>query len=409
MAQNSRVWNLSAGVRRWTGEARLQAGHSALLVAALLGAVSPASAQTPPGPANSSAASAADGGIESRIRLRPIDRASVRIVQLTGASSFTFNSRMTAIRRTVSLPEAGFGTGVVVGPEGLVLTAAHVVRGGDVVAVLRPGADEPQAARVIYSDSEHDLAVLVVDGELPDRITLPTTVQPLTLSQRLFATGYPLAIQERYPAAVSGELSRENNDGSLQVAMSVNPGNSGGPVIDEHGALVGIMARRGEPTRGVEGIALLEPLRFVLPAVARARQALAERPVTFQPQDRHLARVLADFVRTSSERPIFEQTAVATLDLAAANPSSYEAGALVAAHAWNMQIALLEARNVANREQLGVADRALAERLNEMARRLADWALAGAPYLTVYYSGLRGIRVSNGQPWVPLEDASRQN
>jgi hypothetical protein len=110
---------------------------------------------------------------------------------------------------------------------------------------------------------------------------------------------------------------------------------------------------------------------------------------------------MADFVRTTDERPIFEQTAVATLDLAAQAPPSYEAGAMVAAHAWNMQIALLEARNVSVREQLSGEDRALAERLNEMAQRLAAWALEGAPYLSVNYSGLRGIRVSRGQPWVP--------
>ncbi len=375
---------------------------AALVLGALLPRSAPASAQPAVGrPTATPAATPTDGGIESRIRLRPIDRASVRVLQITGAEAFTFESRTTRVRRAVSIPAAVHGTGVVVGPEGLVLTAAHVVRGGDVLAVLRPGADEPQAARVIYSDAEHDLAVLAVDGPLPDRITLPTAIRPLELSERLFATGYPLDIRERYPAAVSGELSRENNDGSLQVAMSVNPGNSGGPVIDADGALVGIMARRGEPTRGVEGIAMLEPLRFVLPAMARARAVLGQRPITFAPQERHIVRVMADFVRTTDERPIFEQTAVATLDLAAQSPPSYEAGAMVAAHAWNMQIALLEARNVSVREQLAPADRALADRLNEMAQRLANWALEGAPYLTVNYSGLRGIRVSRGQPWVP--------
>jgi S1-C subfamily serine protease len=300
---------------------------AALVLGALLPRSAPASAQPAVGrPTATPAATPTDGGIESRIRLRPIDRASVRVLQITGAEAFTFESRTTRVRRAVSIPAAVHGTGVVVGPEGLVLTAAHVVRGGDVLAVLRPGADEPQAARVIYSDAEHDLAVLAVDGPLPDRITLPTAIRPLELSERLFATGYPLDIRERYPAAVSGELSRENNDGSLQVAMSVNPGNSGGPVIDADGALVGIMARRGEPTRGVEGIAMLEPLRFVLPAMARARAVLGQRPVTFAPQERHIVRVMADFVRTTDERPIFEQTAVATLDLAAQSPPQLRSG-----------------------------------------------------------------------------------
>ena len=102
--------------------------------AAVLPAVALAQAPTQP-----AAPTTADGGIESRIRLRPIDRASVRVLQITGASAYTFEGRVSRVRRAVSLPDAVHGTGVVIGPDGLVLTAAHVVRGGDVLAVLRPG------------------------------------------------------------------------------------------------------------------------------------------------------------------------------------------------------------------------------------------------------------------------------
>ena len=363
----------------------------------------PARAQTPESTSTTAATTPADGGIESRIRLRPIDRASVRIISISGLEPFTFDTGGTNTSRAVCLPDASHGTGVVVGNDRLVLTAAHVVEGADVIAVLRPGGDTPQPARVVYTDPERDLSLLAVSGELPDRITLPARVEPLTLSDRLYATGYPLTLRERYPAAVSGELSRENNDGSLQAAMSVNPGNSGGPVIDTNGNLVGILSRRGEPTRGVEGIALLEPLRFILPAVERARVAIRERPPQFIAGEENVARVLADFLRTTGERPIFEQTAVETLDAAAAHPPSYEAGAMVAAHAWNMQIALLEARGVVARDGLTGADRTLAERLNETAQRLARWAVDGAPYLTVNYGALRAVLVSGGRPYVQGE------
>ena len=138
--------------------------------------------------------------------------------------------------------------------------------------------------------------------------------------------------------------------------MSLNPGNSGGPIVDERGQLVGIVSRKASPRRGLEGIALLEPLRFVLTAVEHARRNVAERTPTYTDVDRVLARIAADFVRTSSERPIFEQTAIPTVEAAATNPPTPEAAMIVAAHAWNMHVALLERRRVRDVAELPEAD-----------------------------------------------------
>ncbi len=339
---------------------------------------------------------AAEGGIEARVRLRAVDRATVRIIAIGGVHAVPFDGERTRLARVAAIGDASHGSGVAIG-DSLVLTAAHVVRGADLVTVLPTGGNRSLPTTVVYVDSEHDLAVLHVADELPATLTLPTAQRVMEIAERLFATGFPIDVQQRYPAAVSGELSRENNDGSLQVAMNVNGGNSGGPVLDERGALVGIVTSRGEPRAGVVGIAFLEPLRFILPAVARARAVLARGAPTYTAEDRTLAQVAADFVRTSDERPSYEQTTIATLASAVSDVSTPEGLMLVAAHAWNMRVALLEDRNAPNLAALNEAERRTARWLVQTAVDLSERALGVAPYLLVRYSAARSI-VALGRP-----------
>lgn len=347
-------------------------------------------------------------GIEERVEMRDLDRATVRIVCISGARPYVFDSRETRARRVVSQPIASHGTGVFVDPSGIVLTAAHVIRGVDLVSVIYTGSDVPRPARVVFVDVVHDLAFLHVQGAVPAHVTLPRQTRRLRIGERLFGTGFPLDVRERFPAAFSGILSRENNDGSLQADISLNPGNSGGPVVDERDQLVGVVSRRGEPTAGVEGIALLEPLRFVLPGFERAKRVVTERPPTYRPEDDVIVRILADFARTTDDRPIFEQTTIPTLDQAATTAGTPEASALVAAHAWNMHIALLEHRSAREVSELEGEDRALGERLRTTATRLAREALTEAPYLIVRYGMLRTILLSGDRSYV-LREGGRRN
>ncbi|MFW5876227.1 MAG: S1C family serine protease [Myxococcota bacterium] len=362
--------------------------------------VRPASARS----AHAEDRSTQDLGVESRIRLRPVDRATVRIIAVGGADSTAIESRRTNVHRVVAVPRAAHGSGVVVDRSGVVLTAAHVAWGSDAIAVLRPGSDEPMPAKVVYVDPDHDVAFLKVRGPTPHHLPLPKRAGTLQVSQRVSASGYPLDVQQRYPAAVSGEVSREANDGSLQVALSVNPGNSGGPVVDDDGRLIGILSRRGEPRAGVAGIAFLEPLRFILPAHRKTRRVLQGRPPTFQSVDDHVAKVVAGFVHsTDDDRPIYEQTALATVKRAASAAPTPEAAMIVASHAWNMHIALLEARRERDASRLAPEDRRRAEQLMRTAVDLSGETMRKAPYLRRVYPVGRSIVNSKGRPFVPSE------
>lgn len=341
----------------------------------------------------------AQGSRETRIELRPVDRATVRIVALGGARAHVFEGR-SQVRRLVGLPRAGHGTGIVVSADGLILTARHVIDGAHLLAVLHPGTNEALPAKVVFVDAAHDLAFIAIPGPTPHFLTIPEQSRVLRVSERLNATGYPLDIRERYPAAVSGELARETNSGALQVAMSVNPGNSGGPVIDNDGNLVGLISQRGEPRAGVEGVVLLEPLRFILPAYARATTVRREQPTRFDESDAVMARIVADFVRTADDRPIFEQTSTATIRMAVRTAQTPEAKMVVAVQSWNMHIALLEARRVRSLDDLAGADRRLASALRRTATRLALRAYEAAPYLRIRFPVMRGIIHSNGRSFV---------
>ena len=355
--------------------------------------------------AEAASAQSQRAGYSGSVELRPIDQATVRVIAVGGADAVSFESERTKVHRVVAVPRSGHGTGVAVTADGLVLTARHVVEGADFVAILLPGSDRPMPATVAYSDPDHDVAVLKVHERLAHTVRIPERPRTLRLSERLSASGYPLDVRERFPAAVSGELSRENRDGVLQVAMSVNPGNSGGPVIDESGALVGIVVSRGSPQAGVEGIAFLEPLRFIRPALQRASAALRKYPPRLPADAALVARIVADFVRTSDERPIFEQTALSVIEKGAARPTSPEAALLISSHAWNMHIALLEARQAREPATLSDRDRSLADQLVQTALRLARDHGGKAPYLRVRYGIVRSLLFHQGRAFIPRPTA----
>ncbi|MEM1417296.1 MAG: serine protease [Myxococcota bacterium] len=335
------------------------------------------------------------------IRLRPIDEASVRIIGVGGTRLVAFDGR-SGSSRIVGIPETRHGTGVVVDGQGLVATARHVIEGADFLAVIFPGETEPVATRLLYVDPFHDIALLRVERATPSFVEVPRQRAVLELSQRLSASGYPLEIRERYPAAVSGELSRQRNDGRLQLAMSVNPGNSGGPVIDDQGKLIGIISARGDTNQGVEGIAIVEQARHV----ATAMEAVATFPdgAAWTDQERLLARIVTALARVENDRPSYEQTALATIREAAAAVTTGEAAMMVAALAWNMHIALLEARRKRDVAMLDTADRRSAEGLLEVARDLARRARNRTPYLIRTYPIMRAITAADGRSWVPARE-----
>jgi len=126
------------------------------------------------------------------------------------------------------------GAGVVWHPDGLVLTNAHVAR-GEVLVVLSDG--RPRPARLVARDPRRDLAALVIDGH-----DLPTAEigdsSALRVGELLLAVGNPYGLVR----ALSAGLVHAAGDRFIQADLRLAPGNSGGPLADARGRVVGLNA-----------------------------------------------------------------------------------------------------------------------------------------------------------------------
>jgi S1-C subfamily serine protease len=140
------------------------------------------------------------------------------------------------------------GSGVVIDTAGTILTNFHVIAGAERLRVTFADGSESDA-RVIATDPAHDLAV-VKPSVIPDELkpAVLSTTKGLHPGDRVVAVGFPFGVGPSVSAGVISGLGRdyENPDGRrlrdlIQFDAAANPGNSGGPLVDDHGEVVGLV------------------------------------------------------------------------------------------------------------------------------------------------------------------------
>jgi serine protease Do len=159
-------------------------------------------------------------------------------------------------------PVRGQGSGFIVSPDGVILTNAHVVRDASEVTVKLTDRREFRA-KVLGADTKTDVAVLKIDARnLP---TVPLgSARDLRVGEWVLAIGSPFGFENSVTAGVVSAKGRSLPDDSLvpfiQTDVAVNPGNSGGPLFNSRGEVIGINAQIYSRSGGYQGLSFAIPI-----------------------------------------------------------------------------------------------------------------------------------------------------
>jgi S1-C subfamily serine protease len=175
----------------------------------------------------------------------------------------------------------GAGTGVILTPDGEILTNAHVVEGATTVRVSLSGESQPRTAQVVGTDSAADLALL----RIPGASGLPTaelgSSAEVAVGDDVVAIGNALAL-EGGPTVTRGIVSALDRSldagegemtGLIQTDASISSGNSGGPLVNAHGQVIGINTAVAASRAGTaaENIGFAIAIDRAMPVVERLR------------------------------------------------------------------------------------------------------------------------------------------
>ena len=200
-----------------------------------------------------------------------------------------------------SLEEVESGSGVIIDPDGYIITNQHVIEGADKITVVIPGKSSYEA-ELIGLDPMTDLALLKIEAIDLVALTIGDSDE-LRVGEQVLAIGNPFGyFQQSVTAGIISAVGRQvRMPGSeyvytfLQTDALVNPGNSGGPLLNLKSEIIGINTAKISLV-GVEGIGLAIPSN----TVKRVMADLFEHGRVIRP---HLGVVIDDWLRYGADEP----------------------------------------------------------------------------------------------------------
>jgi len=193
--------------------------------------------------------------------------------------------------------EGGRGSGFFVSPDGYLLTNAHVVANSTRIRVMvsapdgaKGAAPREYSAKVIGTDADNDLALLKVDIEAVPFFDLARDAAAHQ-GQLVLAYGSPMGLAQSASlglvSAIDRQLAPDDPRIFIQTDASMNPGNSGGPLVDLDGKLLGVNTMILSQSGGSEGLGFAVPLEVIRHSYAalRARGSIARPRLGIQPRN----------------------------------------------------------------------------------------------------------------------------
>ncbi len=175
-------------------------------------------------------------------------------------------------------PQMGLGSGVIVSPDGYILTNNHVIEGADGIEVILNDSRQTPA-KVIGTDPDSDLAVLKIDLDRLPAIVLGDS-NALQVGDQVLAIGNPFGVGQTVTSGIVSALGRNQLgintfENFIQTDAAINPGNSGGALVDTNGNLLGINTAIYSRSGGSMGIGFAIPVstaKMVLDGIVRDGQ-----------------------------------------------------------------------------------------------------------------------------------------
>jgi S1-C subfamily serine protease len=165
------------------------------------------------------------------------------------------------------VPVEGAGSGFLIDPRGYILTNFHVVAGAQSIEVIL-GDKSRYPAKFVGADQRNDVALLKIEAKGKPLAALPLgDSSTLQVGQKVLAIGNPFGFQSTLTTGVVSALGRTVQtsdttfiDAAIQTDASINRGNSGGPLIDTHGDVIGINSAIYTPSGTAAGIGFAIPI-----------------------------------------------------------------------------------------------------------------------------------------------------
>jgi serine protease Do len=193
------------------------------------------------------------------------------------------------------VPVRGMGSGFIISADGIILTSAHVVKDAAEVTVKLTDRREYRA-KVLGADPKTDIGVLKIDARNLPVVTLGN-IKALRVGEWVLAIGSPFGFENTVTAGVVSAKGRSLPDDSavpfIQTDVAVNPGNSGGPLFNARGEVIGINSQIYSQSGGYQGVSFAIPIdvavRIKDQIVATGKVQHARLGVTVQEVNQTLA------------------------------------------------------------------------------------------------------------------------